>query len=67
MENGKIFSEHLQVYDLKKLLLQDYYSAVLLVAKFMCRPLEMIPALKDTIKSYRHQLDKSELIAISQG
>jgi galactose-1-phosphate uridylyltransferase len=64
---GITFSEHLQVSNPTELLLRDYGDAVLVVSKFMRRPLEMILALKDTIKSYLHQLDVSELIAVSRG
>ena len=67
LENGTTFSEHLQVSNPNELLLRDYGGAVLFVSKYMRRPLEMVLALKDTKKSYLHQLDESELLAVSRG
>ena len=67
LENGTTFSEHLQVSNPNELLLRDYGGAVLFVSQYMRRPLEMILALKDTKKSYLHQLDESELLAVSRG
>lgn len=65
--NGITFSQHLQESNPTELLLCDYGDAVLLVSKYMRRPLEMILAVNDTKKSYLHQLDQGELIAVSQG
>lgn len=66
-KKGKTFSEHLQVTNPAELLLYDYGEAVLVVSQYMRRPLEMILALKDTGKSYLHQLDERELLAVSRG
>ena len=66
-KNGITFSEHLQDSNPSELLLRDYGDAALLVSKYMRRPLEMILALKDTKKSYLHDLDENELLAISRG
>ena len=65
--NGITFSKYLQDSNPAELLLRDYGDAVLVVSRYMRRPLEMILALKDTNKSYLYQLDESELIAISRG
>jgi len=67
IENGITFSEYLQVSNPNELLLRDYGGAALVVSKYMRRPLEMILVLKDTKKSYLHQLDDSELLAVSWG
>jgi len=66
-ENGITFSEHLQASNPRELLLRDYGGAALVVSKYMRRPLEMVLVLKGTKKSYLHQLDEGELMAVSRG
>lgn len=66
-ERGITFSKYLQESNPAELQLRDYGGAVLLVSKFMRRPLEMILALRETKKDYLHQLDDRELLAVSRG
>ena len=66
-ERGITFSEYLQESNPAELQLRDYGAAVLLVSKFMRRPLEMILVLRETKKDYFHQLDAHELLAVSRG
>jgi hypothetical protein len=66
-ETGTTFSEQLLASNPRELLLRDYGEAALAVSKYLRRPLEMVLILKDTKKSYIHQLDNSELLVISRG
>jgi len=49
------------------LIIRDYGSAVLFVSMYMRRPFEMVLALKDTQKSYLHELDQNELLDVTRG
>lgn len=64
---GITFSEYSLQTSPPELLIRDYGSAVLLVSEFMGRPYEMILALKDSQRSYLHELNHGELLAISKG
>ncbi len=66
-QRGQTFSESIQSANPPELLIKDYGSAVLMVAEFMRRPFDMMLLLKDTHKSYLHELNKDELNAISRG
>lgn len=66
-KQGKTFSEYSQRTNPPEFLIRDYGSAVLLVSEFMRRPYEMILVLKDFRKSYLHELDSEEVLAISKG
>ena len=66
-KHGKTFSEHTQLTTPPEYLIRDYGSAVLIVSEYMRRPYEMILVVKDFQKSYMHELNSDELLAISEG
>lgn len=66
-KQGKTFSEYSQLTNPPELLIRDYGKAIILVSEFMRRPYEMILAVKDFQKSYLHELDPEEILAISKG
>jgi len=66
-KHGQTFSDYILIQNPVELLVQDYGPAALLVPYFMHRPFDMILVLKDSQKSYLHQLNRDELEAISAG
>jgi len=66
-QHGQNFAAYLQTKNPISLLVRDYGPAVLLVCEFMRRPYEMVLLLKDTQKSYLHEMDRSEMESIALG
>lgn len=66
-QQGRTFTEFLLSQNPRDLLVRDYGPAVLLVPIYMRRPFDMILALKDTRKSYLHELERDELEAVTAG
>jgi galactose-1-phosphate uridylyltransferase len=65
--HGKSFAEYLLSRTPKELHLKDYGPAVLLVPEFMRRPYVMMLVIKDTQKSYLHELSAGEIEAVAHG
>lgn len=66
-QHGQTFSAYLQTSNPTSLLVHDYGPALLLVCEFMRRPYEMVLLLKDTNKSFLHEMDQPEIEAIALG
>jgi galactose-1-phosphate uridylyltransferase len=66
-QHGDTFASHLLRVNPVELLIRDYGPAVLLVPYFMRRPYDMFLVLKDTNKSYLHELNETELRAVADG
>lgn len=64
---GESFSAYMARENPSALLIRDYGPAVLLTPYFMRRPYDMFLLLKDTAKSYLHQLNEDEITAVSNG
>ena len=67
IDRGVKFNKYLLNSNPEKLVIRDYGEAVLLVPYFMRRPYDMFLVLKDSSKSYLHELEKGELTALSEG
>ena len=61
------FSKYMLGINPKELIVHDYGRALLIVPYFMRRPFDMQLILKDTDKSYCHELDETETEAVSRG
>ena len=66
-QQGILFSKYMLGINPKELIVHDYGSAVLIVPYFMRRPFNMQLILKDTRKSYCHELDEIEIEAVAGG
>jgi galactose-1-phosphate uridylyltransferase len=66
-EHGESFAEYLLRETPEELVVKDYGQAVLLVPDFMRRPYVMMLAIKDTQKSYLHELTADEIEAVAHG
>ncbi len=66
-QQGMIFSEYMLGSNPEELIVHDYGRAVLIVPYFMRRPFDMQLILRDTGKSYCHELDEIEIEAVSRG
>jgi len=64
---GETFSAYLARENPGSLLIRDYGPALLLTPYFMRRPYDMFLLLKDTAKSYLHQLNEDEITAVADG
>ncbi len=65
--NDISFSQYLLEQNPQKLTLYDFGQAVLFVPYFMKRPYNMILAVKDSSRSYCHQLNDHEIQSIAKG
>ena len=65
--HGEPFTAHLLRENPLDFTIKDYGKARLVVPYFMRRPYDMFLAIKDTCKSYLHQLDDDELAAVAKG
>lgn len=66
-ENGKNYAQYMLENNPEDLKLVDYGEALLIVPYFMRRPYDMQLILKDTKKSYLHELNAAELKSMAQG
>lgn len=66
-DRGLFFSQFMLEENPAELTIKDYGEAVLLTPYFMRRPFDMMLIVKDTEKKYIHQLDESEVRAVSEG
>jgi galactose-1-phosphate uridylyltransferase len=66
-EQSEPFAVYMRRENPPELLVRDYGPAMLLIPYFMRRPFDMLLLLKDTSKSYLHQLTESEFAAIADG
>ena len=61
------FSAFMQQHISRELIIKDYGTAILFVPPFMRRPFASILTLKDTSKSFMHELTKQEISDIAQA
>ena len=66
-KRGETFSSFLLRENPAELCIYDYGTAVLIVPYFMRRPYDMLLAVKDTQKSYLHELTEAEISAVSDA
>ena len=66
-EHGETFSAHMLHETPPELVIRDYGAAILVTPYFMRRPFDMQLIVKDTAKSYLHQLNEEEIAAVSDG
>jgi galactose-1-phosphate uridylyltransferase len=66
-KKGEVFSSFLLRENPAELCIYDYGTAVLMVPYFMRRPYDMLLAIKDTQKSYLHELTEAEIGAVSDA
>ena len=66
-KRGETFSSFLLQENPGELCIHDYETAILLVPYFMRRPYDMMLVIKDTGKSYLHELTDAEVIDVSDG
>lgn len=66
-EHGLPFSSHLLAGLGPALTVRDYGPALLAVPPFMKRPYDMVLLVKDSEKSYLHDLDEGEIEAVAAG
>ena len=66
-EYGESFSAHMIRETPPELVIRDYGVAILITPYFMRRPFDMQLIIKDTAKSYLHQLSEEEIVAVSDG
>ncbi len=66
-KHGKLFSEHLLANAPTDLVVKDYAETILMVPYFMRRPYDMILVVKDTHKSFLHELTEGEIEAVAKG
>jgi galactose-1-phosphate uridylyltransferase len=64
---GETFCEYILRETPQELIIRDYGPAVLLVPEFMRRPYVMLLVVKDTHKSYLHEISSREIEAVAQG
>jgi len=64
---GEPFSAYMLRENPSSLLIRDYGPAVLMTPYFMRRPYDMFLLLKDTTKSYLHDLTEDEIAATADG
>lgn len=66
-KRGETFSEFMLQKNPPELMIKDYGPAMMLVPYFMRRPFDMLLIVKDTDKSYIHELNDDEMHAITVG
>ena len=65
--HGAPFSKFLLQENPEELIVKDYGKAVLVVPYFMRRPFDMFLILRDTSKSFLHELDQEELDTVAMA
>lgn len=66
-ERGETFTKFMLQENPPELMIRDYGPAMMLVPYFMRRPFDMLLIVKDTHKSYLHELNNDEMNAITVG
>ena len=64
---GEVFSQYILRENPPELVVREFPHAVLLIPHYMRRPFDMLLLLKDTGKSYLHELSRQQLVSIAEG